>query len=180
MSNPRGDMDLTRLIRNVQDFPKPGIGFKDITTLLLNGPAFRHVVERLAEFARKQRAEVVVGAEARGFLFAAPVACRLGIGVVPVRKPGKLPAATLSEEYALEYGTDKLELHRDAIGQGQRVLVVDDLLATGGTVGAMCRLVEKAGGSVAGVAFLVELDFLHGRKRLNGYEVCSLVHYTGE
>jgi adenine phosphoribosyltransferase len=171
---------IAQLIRNVQDFPKPGIGFKDITTLIRDGEAFHRVIETFVDKYKDDRIQYVVGTEARGFLFAAPVAYRLGAGVVPVRKPGKLPAATIQEEYALEYGTDKIEIHKDALAPGAKVLVIDDLLATGGTVEATCKLVEKAGGVIEGVAFLIELDFLNGRKKLEQYDVFSLIHYDGE
>ena len=137
---------LNELIRNVPDFPKKGIGFKDITTLIKNGQAFRQAVDEIASRFADRRVELVVGVESRGFIFASALAYKWGVGVIPVRKPGKLPAATLREEYALEYGTDAVEIHRDAIAKSQKVLIVDDLLATGGTVAATTRLVERLGG----------------------------------
>ncbi len=168
---------LKGLIRQVPDFPKPGILFYDITTLLKDAAALRTVIEELAERYRAARPDVVVGIEARGFIFAPAVAFALGAGFVPVRKPNKLPAATERIEYALEYGTDSLEIHRDAIAPGARVLIVDDVLATGGTAAAVARLVGKLGGSVLGLAFVVELVFLEGRRKLDGYEVFSLLQY---
>lgn len=169
--------ELAALIRNVPDFPVPGIQFKDITTLLQNKDAFRRVIELLVERYAGQKIDVVAGIESRGFIFSAPLAYELGTGMVPIRKPGKLPADTYQIEYALEYGTNTLEIHRDAFMPGARVLVVDDLLATGGTVRAACDLVEKAGGEVAELAFLVELGFLGGREKLGHYPVFSLVQY---
>ncbi len=169
--------DLKRLIREVPDFPKPGILFYDITTLLKDPSGLRAVIDALK--ARYENAGIgtVLGIEARGFIFAPALALALGAGFVPVRKPKKLPAATEGVEYALEYGTDRLEIHRDAITPGQRVLVLDDLLATGGTAAAVAKLVEKLGGRVAGLGFVVELDFLKGREKLAGYDVFSLLHY---
>jgi len=170
-------IDLASRIRDVPDFPQKGILFKDITTLLKDGPAFREAIDALTRTVRDCNVEVVVGMESRGFIFAAPIAYNLGVGFAPVRKLGKLPADTISAEYALEYGTNTLELHVDAIADGQRVLVVDDLLATGGTVGATIDLVERLGGEVVGTAFLVELTFLDGRRRLDGYRVTTLISY---
>ena len=170
-------IDLASRIRDVPDFPQKGILFKDITTLLKDGPAFRESVSAMVSRVRDLNVEVVVGMESRGFIFAAPIAYELGVGFVPVRKLGKLPADTISAEYALEYGTNTLELHVDAIDEGQRVLVVDDLLATGGTVGATIDLVERLGGEVVGTAFLVELTFLDGRRRLDGYRVATLISF---
>jgi adenine phosphoribosyltransferase len=170
-------IDLASRIRDVPDFPQKGILFKDITTLLQDGPALRQAIDQLAEVVKGWDVHVVVGMESRGFIFAAPLAYLLGVGFVPVRKLGKLPAATISAEYALEYGTNTLEVHVDAIAPGQRVLVVDDLLATGGTVAATVDLIERLGGVVAGVAFLVELEFLNGRERLDGREVAALIKY---
>ena len=164
-------------IRDVPDFPKPGILFKDITTVLLDPELFRETVTALADYTAARGAHKVVGVDARGFLFAGAVADRLGIGLVPARKPGKLPADRVSESYALEYGTNALELHRDAIARGERVVVVDDLLATGGTILAAIRLVEALGGVVAGLAFVVELGFLGGRARLDPHDVVSLVTF---
>lgn len=169
--------ELRARIREVPDFPKPGILFYDITTLLKDPAAFRHAIELMVEPYRDERVEVVVGMESRGFIFSAPMAMELGAGLVPVRKLGKLPAETYNVEYALEYGSNTLEIHRDAIAPGQRVLVVDDLLATGGTVSGTIELVERLKGVVVGLAFLVELDFLHGRDRLGGRRVTSVIHY---
>lgn len=171
-------MDLTTLIRDVPDFPVPGILFKDITTLLSNPAAFQEVIQRLGDHYADTGVEVVAAIESRGFIFGAPLALRLGAGFVPVRKPGKLPSKSISDSYTLEYGTNTLELHADAIQPGQRVVVVDDLLATGGSARAAVNLVERLGGKVVGVAFLVELDFLHGRDKLNGYPILSLIHYA--
>jgi len=163
-------------IRDVPDFPKPGILFKDVTPLLGDGPAFRTVTDLLAERIAAHKPELIVGIESRGFIFGAALAERLAVGFVPVRKPGKLPYRTTRETYALEYGTDALEMHEDAV-QGRRCLVVDDLLATGGTASATARLVERQGGIVEGFAFVIELDFLKGRERLGPRTVYALVHY---
>lgn len=168
---------LKQLIREVPDFPKPGILFYDITTLLKDRTGLKSVIEALKEHYQKTAVDVVVGIEARGFIFAPALAYALGVGFVPVRKPKKLPAETVRVEYELEYGTDSLEMHKDAIQPGRDVLIVDDLLATGGTAAAVARLVEKLGGRVAGVGFVVELDFLHGREKLSGYNLFSLLHY---
>ena len=170
-------LDLASLVRDVPDFPKPGIVFKDIMPLLANGQAFHQAVEELAEWAEPRKPDIVLGAEARGFITGGALAERLGAGFVAARKPGKLPWRTVSAKYALEYGFDALELHADAIGKGQRVLVHDDVLATGGTAAAKCELVERLGGEVVGVLFLIELDFLHGRERLGAYDVHSLITY---
>ncbi len=169
--------ELRARIREVPDFPKPGILFYDITTLLKDPAAFRHAIELMVEPYRQERVDIVVGMESRGFIFSAPMAIELGAGLVPVRKLGKLPAETYNVEYALEYGSNTLEIHRDAIAPGQRVLVVDDLLATGGTVSGTIELVERLKGVVVGLAFLVELDFLHGRDRLGDQRVTSVIHY---
>lgn len=170
-------MDYRELIRDVPDFPKPGIIFKDITPLLAEPSALHAVVGDLTVLFENEKIDLVLGAEARGFIFAAPVALRLNAGFVPVRKPGKLPWQTESESFELEYGQDSFEIHRDAIPKGSRVLIVDDLLATGGTAEAMCRLVERLGGQVAGLAFVIELDFLNGRNKLKGRRVESLIRY---
>jgi len=169
--------EIEALIRNVPDFPLPGIQFKDITTLLRDGPAFREVIDRMAEPWRDARIDIVAGVESRGFIFAAPVAYLLGAGLVPIRKPGKLPAETIEISYALEYGTNTLQMHSDAFGPGARVLLVDDLLATGGTTAAAAQLVEQLGGIVAGYAFAIELGFLRGRDMLGEYPVSALVTY---
>ena len=165
------------LIRDVPDFPKPGIIFKDIMPMLADGPAFKAIVDELAEAVRPWKPDLVLGAEARGFMFGAPLAYALGAGFVAARKPGKLPYTTVSAKYALEYGFDALEVHIDAIKPGQRVLICDDLLATGGTAKAKIELVERLDGVVAGLAFAIELDFLNGREKLAGYELASLIHY---
>jgi adenine phosphoribosyltransferase len=170
-------LKLTDYIRGIPDFPKPGILFRDITPLLASPAAFRQAVGELADHFRQAGIDVVAAAEARGFLFAAPLALELDAALVPIRKPGKLPHETLSFTYELEYGTDTLEMHADAIPSGANVLVVDDLLATGGTVEACCHMVEKAGGKVAGCAFVVELVGLGGAKRIADYEMVSLIKY---
>ena len=169
--------DLRSKIREIPDFPKPGILFYDITTLLKDPAAFRESIQLMMEPFKNEKIDIVVGMESRGFIFSAPMAYELGAGLVPVRKLGKLPAETLSVEYALEYGSNTLEIHRDSIEPGQRVLIVDDLLATGGTVQGTIELVERLKGEVAGLAFLVELDFLHGRERLTGHHVTSVIRY---
>lgn len=171
-------IDLKSLIREVPDFPKPGINFYDITTLLKDPAGWKAVIDALKEHYQNEKFDIVVGIEARGFFFAPAIAYALGAGFVPVRKPGKLPAATDSIEYALEYGTDKLEVHKDAIQSGQRVLILDDVLATGGTAAGVAALVEKLGGTVVSMGFVVELDFLNGRSKLNGREIFSLLHYA--
>ena len=173
-------MDLEKHIRSIPDFPKPGIIFRDITTILESAEAFRYSVDRLVELFRDSGATKICAAEARGFIFAAAMAYKLGWGIVPVRKPGKLPWSTISEEYALEYGTATLHVHADAIKPGEKVLLVDDLLATGGTAGAMIKLVERLGGEVVGIGFVVELDDLKGRSLLPGRRVESLAHFAGE
>jgi len=169
--------DLKSYIREVPDFPKPGINFYDITTLLRHPLALRMTVDRFVWLFADQQVDVVVGMESRGFMFGPVVAYDLNAGFVPVRKPGKLPAATVAETYDLEYGTDTLEVHEDAISPGDRVLIVDDLIATGGTAVATAKLVERLGGEVVGLGFIVELTFLHARERLGGYEVVSLIEY---
>ncbi|MBA3947105.1 MAG: adenine phosphoribosyltransferase [Herpetosiphonaceae bacterium] len=165
------------LIRNVPDFPLPGVQFKDITTLLQDGPAFYALIDDLAQPYLAARIDVVVGVESRGFLFAAPVAYKLGAGLVLIRKPGKLPAPTVQVEYSLEYGTNTLQMHQDAIRPGARVLIVDDVLATGGTVGAAAALVRQLGGEIVALAFPIELTFLQGRASVAPYPVFSLVQY---
>lgn len=169
--------ELKKYIREIPDFPRPGILFYDITTLLKQAAPFARLVDLLAEHYAAQKIDVVAGIEARGFIFGPALAYRLGAGFVPIRKPRKLPGEKLSVEYALEYGMDTLEIHRDAVAPGQRVLIVDDLIATGGTAAASAQLVEQLGGAVAGLAFIVELTFLKGRERLPGYDVMSLLAY---
>jgi adenine phosphoribosyltransferase len=171
------DPDLRGLIRDIPDFPAAGIVFKDITPLLLDHAAVRFAVGQLADWARPREVDYVVAAEARGFILGAALALELDAGFVPARKPGKLPADTISAEYILEYGVDALEMHADALAHGARVLIHDDLLATGGTARALAELVEELGGSVVGFAFLVELGFLEGRRRLEGFDVCALIGY---
>jgi adenine phosphoribosyltransferase len=168
---------LRALVREVPDFPKPGVGFKDITPLLANGAALAYAVRAIADVGRDTGADVVLGIEARGFVLAAPVAVALGVGFVPVRKPGKLPWERVARSYELEYGVDSLEVHADATAPGARILVVDDVLATGGTAAATCELVEQLGAEVAAVSVLVELAFLEGRERLDGRTVTSLLVY---
>lgn len=168
---------LKRMIRTVPDFPKPGIEFYDITTLLKEPYGLRTTIDRLTELIDDKHVDTVIGVEARGFIFAPALAYRLGAGFVPVRKPRKLPAPTESISYALEYGTDTLEIHKDAIGDGHRVVIADDLLATGGTARAVIDLVERLGGTVAGLAFVVELNFLKGRDRMAGHKVSSVLQY---
>lgn len=170
-------MDLKKYVKEIPDFPSEGIIFRDVTPLLKDGEAYRYTIDSLCDFARKVGAEVIVGPEARGFIFGCPMAYALDIGFVPIRKPGKLPRETVSVSYDLEYGSNVLHMHKDSIEKGQRVLLVDDLLATGGTIQAAAKLVESLGGIVAGIAFVVELDDLDGRKLLENYEVMSLMHY---
>jgi adenine phosphoribosyltransferase len=170
--------ELQRTIRDVNNFPKAGIVFKDVTPVLLDVELFRQAVKAMAEPYRGARITRVVSIESRGFLFGAPIALELGAGLVPIRKPGKLPAATQRVEYALEYGTDALEMHHDAVQPGDRVLIVDDVLATGGTANAAAQLVGGTGAGVVGFSFLIELDFLKGRQRLQGRRVEALLHYA--
>lgn len=170
-------MNLKDKIRVIEDFPVEGISFKDITTLLLDGPAYSESIEALIALFAETEFDLIVAPEARGFLVGAPMAARLKKGFVPIRKKGKLPYETLTYEYELEYGTDELQMHRDAIKPGDKVLVVDDLLATGGTVNAVAHMVEQLGGEVAGLGFLIELTFLDGRSLLEGYPVKSLITY---
>ncbi len=172
--------ELLQAIRSVPDFPKKGIVFRDITTLLKDPAMFARTVDLLAERYRHVQIDKVIGIESRGFIIGAPLAYRLKAGFVPIRKPGKLPAATVKEEYKLEYGTDAVEIHRDAINKGERVLLHDDLLATGGTICAAARLVERLGGEIVGISFLIELAFLHGRDHLKGYDVFSLLTCESE
>jgi len=169
-------IDIESYIRDIPDFPKPGVVFKDITPLLASPEGFKEAIERMAEPYLTAGVTKVLGAEARGFILGGALACRLGSGFVPARKPGKLPWNTTSAEYVLEYGTDQLEMHTDAIVPGDRVLIVDDVLATGGTAAAKADLVTRNGGIVVGYSFLMELDFLHGREKLGDHQISSLVH----
>ena len=171
------EQELKKLIREIPDFPKPGILFYDITTLLKDARGHRAVIDGLMEKYRGQKIDAVLGVEARGFIFAPALAYHLDAGFVPVRKPNKLPAEVERHSYALEYGTDTLEIHKDAIEPGQNVVIADDLLATGGTAEAVVKLVEKLGGKIAGLSFVVELEFLSGRERLAGHDVHSLLKY---
>ena len=173
-------MDLKSLVRNVRDFPKPGIVFRDITTLIKDGAALGEAATLLAEHFQAKNSDLVVGVEARGFIIGTAVALKLGVGFIPVRKKGKLPAETLVAEYDLEYGTDCVEMHADAVRPGQKVLLIDDLLATGGTAEATARLIEQAGGEVVGCGFLIDLAFLNGAEKLKKYEVFSLIQYDSE
>lgn len=170
-------MNLENYIARVDNYPTEGVIFRDITPLMADGEAYRYSVEKMVEYAKELEVDVIAGPEARGFIFGCPVATDLGVGFVPVRKPNKLPRETVEVAYDLEYGSNVLTMHKDAIKPGQRVLIVDDLLATGGTVKAAIDLVEKLGGVVAGCAFLIELDDLEGRKLLEGYEYQTLLHY---
>jgi len=172
--------DLSSHIRTVPDFPKPGIDFKDITTLLKDGNALRRSVDELAEKFADKKIDKIVGIESRGFIFGTALAYKWNVGFIPVRKPGKLPAATISQEYELEYGTDKIEIHKDAISPADKILIVDDLLATGGTAAATVELVKELGGDIQGIGFLIELTFLNGRQKLGDYEVISLIEYDSE
>ena len=173
-------MDLKNKIRNIPDFPKKGIVFFDITTLIKDGEALKYSVEAMAEQFKGKKIDAIMGAESRGFIFGAAIAYKLGVGFIPVRKPGKLPYKTCQVSYDLEYGSSSLEMHIDAIKKGENILVVDDLIATGGTAKAMAQIIEQMGGNVVGFSFLVELSFLNPRKVLEGYEIRSLVEYDSE
>ncbi|MBT2697938.1 adenine phosphoribosyltransferase [Bacillus sp. ISL-40] len=170
-------MDLKEFITIVPDWPKEGIKFKDITPLMNDGEAYKYATDQIVAYAKERQIDLIVGPEARGFIIGCPVAYALGVGFAPVRKDGKLPRETIKVGYGLEYGKDVLTIHKDAIQPGQRVLITDDLLATGGTIDATIQLVEQLGGVVAGIAFLVELSYLEGRKKLDGYDVLTLMHY---
>jgi adenine phosphoribosyltransferase len=170
-------MDLQSLIRDIPDFPKPGIMFRDITTLLRDPAGLKYAIDTLATQVQDLQPEYIVGMESRGFIFGAALAYKLGIGFIPVRKPGKLPAAVYTVEYALEYGTDKLEIHRDAVAPGSRILIVDDLIATGGTAAATAQLIQAIGCDLIGYGFMIELDDLGGRSRLPDVPIVSLIHY---
>jgi len=173
-------MELADYIRNVPDFPKKGIGFKDITTLLKEGNAFRETIDLIFNYFQTSGIDSIAGIEARGFILGAALSYKWNKGFIPLRKPGKLPAETIKEEYSLEYGTDAIEMHTDAVQKGDRILLVDDLLATGGTIKAACNLIEKCEGIIAGIALLVELDFLKGRDKISHYNILSLIHYDSE
>ena len=170
-------MNLKEKIRVIENFPKEGISFKDITTLISDGEALKETIDQFVMYLKDKKIDLIVGPEARGFIFGVPVAYALGIGFIPVRKPGKLPGETFSVNYGLEYGEDQLQIHKDAIKPGQRVAIVDDLLATGGTVEGVAKLIEQAGGEVASLDFLIELTELNGKDKLKGYDVLSLVKY---
>ena len=170
-------MDLKEIIRDVPDFPKAGILFKDITPLLADADALRASIEQLAQPYRNGAVDLVVGIESRGFIFGTALARELGVGFVPIRKPGKLPAEAISAEYELEYGTDRIEIHTDAIAEGQKIALVDDLLATGGTMSAACQLVSELKGKIVGISFVIELDFLNGREKLGNWPIHTLIHY---
>ena len=170
-------MDLKHYIRKVPDFPTPGIIFRDITPLIGNGKAYAYAIDELAAFAKSKNAEKIIGPESRGFFFGCPVAAKLGIGFVPARKAYKLPRAVYSENYDLEYGQDAVQIHQDAFKKGERVVVIDDLLATGGTLAAVIRLVERAGAQVVGIGFIIELESLKGRQRFANFDIFSLVQY---
>ncbi|NLM98085.1 MAG: adenine phosphoribosyltransferase [Halanaerobiaceae bacterium] len=168
-------MELAKLVRDIPDFPKPGIVFKDLTTLWREGDAFHEAINRMVEHYQDYDFDYIVGIEARGFIIGAPMAVLMGKGFIPVRKPGKLPGETISISYDLEYGSNQIEIHKDALKRGEKVIIVDDLLATGGTIIAATKLVEELGGSVQGIGFLMELEFLKGREQLKGYDVFSLL-----
>jgi len=170
-------MDLKQYVTIVPDFPKPGIMFKDITTIMDKGEVYKYATDQIVQYAREKEIDIVVGPEARGFIIGCPVAYALGVGFAPVRKEGKLPREVVRVEYGLEYGKDVLTMHKDAIKPGQRVLITDDLLATGGTIEATIKLVEQLGGVVAGIAFLIELTYLDGRKKLEGYDILTLMQF---
>lgn len=170
-------MDLKQYVTIVEDWPKPGIRFKDITTIMDNGKAFKYATDQIVEFAKTVNADMIAGPEARGFIIGCPVAYAMELGFAPVRKEGKLPREVIRAEYALEYGSNVLTMHKDSIKPGQRVIIVDDLLATGGTVEATIKMIEEMGGIVAGCAFLIELTYLNGREKLKGYDICTLMQY---
>lgn len=171
-------MDLKQHIKIVEDWPIEGVQFKDITPLMANGPAFKEAINQIIAYAKEKEVDVIVGPEARGFIVGCPVAYDLGVGFIPVRKEGKLPREVIKIDYGLEYGKNVLTMHKDSVKPGQRVLIVDDLLATGGTIEATIKLVEKLGGNVVGCAFLIELAYLDGKEKLQGYDVLSLMKYS--
>ncbi len=170
-------MDFKDYIRVIPDFPQPGIRFKDITTLLMDGPAYRAAIDALKELVKEKEIDLIAGPEARGFVIGAPLALALGVGFVPIRKSGKLPGDTVEAAYDLEYGKDRLAIHRDSINPGQKILIADDLLATGGTIATSIDLISQLGGEIVGAAFLIELSYLNGRDKLSGIDVVSLVKY---
>ncbi|KKK33095.1 adenine phosphoribosyltransferase [Mesobacillus campisalis] len=170
-------MDLKKFVAIVPDWPKEGIKFKDITPLMADGEAYKYATDQIVTYARERKVDLIVGPEARGFIIGCPVAYSLGVGFAPVRKEGKLPRETIKVDYGLEYGKDVLTIHKDAIKPGQRVLIVDDLLATGGTIEATIKLVEELGGVVAGIAFLIELTYLEGRSKLENYDIKAILNY---
>ncbi len=170
-------MDLKKYIRDIPDFPQKGVLFRDITTVLKDGEALKQAVDQMAKLMEKTEYDIIAGPESRGFIFGVPIAYKLSKGFIPIRKKGKLPAETISKEYALEYGTATIEMHKDAINKGDKVYIVDDLLATGGTAKAMAQMIEEAGGVVAGFVFLIELEGLEGRKALEGYNVEAVLKY---
>ncbi|MCQ8212546.1 adenine phosphoribosyltransferase [Cetobacterium somerae] len=170
-------MDLKKYVALVEDYPKPGIKFRDITPLMGDGTAYKYATDKVVEFAKEHNIDLVVGPEARGFIFGCPVSYALGVGFAPVRKPGKLPREVIEYAYDLEYGSNVLCMHKDSVKPGQRVLIVDDLLATGGTIEATVKLIEELGGVVAGLAFLIELEDLKGKEKLEGYPVLTLMKY---
>jgi adenine phosphoribosyltransferase len=170
-------MDLKQYVTIVEDWPKPGIRFKDISTIMDNGKAFKYATDQIVKYADTVNADMIAGPEARGFIIGCPVAYAMELGFAPVRKEGKLPREVIRAEYALEYGTNVLTMHKDSIKPGQRVLIVDDLLATGGTVEATIKMIEEMGGIVVGCAFLIELTYLNGREKLKGYDICTLMQY---
>lgn len=172
--------DLKKYIRSVPDFPKPGINFYDITTLLQDPDGFQKALDEMERFVVAKKPDKILSIESRGFVFGAALADRLKLGLIPARKPGKLPYKTVSEQYDLEYGTDSLEIHADAVSDGDRIVIVDDLLATGGTMQAVCRMVEKLGGEVVGVSVVIDLNFLPWREKLHGYDVHYLISYDSE
>ncbi len=172
--------DLKETIRSIPDFPIPGIMFRDITTLIKNGDLFAESIDYMYNHYRDIEIDTIVGIESRGFIFGAAMAYKLNVGFIPVRKPGKLPAETLAEEYELEYGADQLEMHKDALNENNKILIVDDLLATGGSSSATCKLIERTGAKIQGIAFLIELSFLNGRKLIDKYDVFSLICYDSE
>jgi len=173
-------LDLKQKIRSIPDFPKKGVVFRDITTLLQDGEAFRYAVDRMLDYCRGEKIDAILGAEARGFIFGAAMAYKLGVGFIPVRKPGKLPYKTRQVSYDLEYGKNVMQIHVDAVKKGDKILIVDDLVATGGTAKAKVELVEQMGGEVVGLCFLIELEFLNPRKILKGYDIFSLIKYESE